>query len=126
MNDPSGVLGALLAAFQKKIGNDLHVSFPCRVIAYDETKRLASVQPLVRITDDEPALIERVPVMGQRLKILSGGSPQDYVPVYLPGDTVLVSVCDNEIKNVLSGSVATPDSTRQHDRNDCVIIGVIF
>lgn len=123
-NDPSGSLANLLQAIAEKIGGDIHVGFPAKVVAFDESTMTASVHPLIRTGSDDPAMIQSAQVLGQRLRLFEGGTEQEYAPVYKPGDLVYVTVADREIKNATGGAVARPDTSRQHDANDAVIIGI--
>jgi hypothetical protein len=120
--DPSGALARLVRMIFDKNAADLYVSFPCRVISYNEQTGLAVVQPLMRGETDDPAPIQDVPTLGNKYRV--GGTVQTYIPVYSPGDIVLVVCCDAEIKNALNGQIATADSKRRHSLNDAVIVGV--
>jgi hypothetical protein len=71
-------------------------------------------------------MIQAIPGVGFRLKPKTGGASIEYVPDFKPGDVVLAVVADYEIRNGLAGSVAPPDSTRQHDLNDAIIVGILF
>lgn len=107
---------------------NLNTAMPCRVISYDESKRRASVQPLFMVKEVGRAPealppIQDVPVLKQRFK-LGAGEPQEYVPVYEPGDVVLVAFAQRAIDDVLGGQMAYP-GTRRHDLTDAVILGVI-
>ncbi|AVK98836.1 hypothetical protein FCT18_14795 [Lysinibacillus sphaericus] len=53
---------------------NLNTAMPCKVLAYDETKRRAKIQPLFKVKEygqDESSLapIENVPVLFQRYKV---------------------------------------------------------
>ncbi|MUG24776.1 hypothetical protein GNQ08_20620 [Paenibacillus macerans] len=124
-NDPAGALANLLQTIADKIGGDIHVGFPAKVVSFDESAMMADVQPLIRTGSDEPAVVQGARVLGQRLKLASGGSEQEYVPVFKKDDLVYVSIADSEIKNALTGAVAKPDTSRQHDMNDAVIVGIL-
>lgn len=121
--DPAGQLYRMFASLQEKMASSLHVGFPCKVISFDAVKLTADVQPLVRTTTDVPAMLQGVPVLGQRLMV-DGGIPQVYKPELRKDDVVFVVCADREIKNVLNGSIASTDTGRQHDPNDAVIVGV--
>lgn len=123
-NDPAGTLANLLQAILDKVGGEIHVGFPAKVISFDESAMTADVQPMIRTNSDEPAMIQGARVLGQRLKLASGGTEQEYIPVYKSGDLVYVSIADREIKNAMSGVVARPDTDRMHDLNDAVIVGI--
>lgn len=121
--DPAGELTRMFSSLQGKMFSGLHVGFPCKVIMFDDSKLTADVQPLIRTTSDTPALLQGVPVLGQRWKV-EGGIAQTYKPELRHGDVVFVVCADREIKNALTGSIASADSGRQHDQNDAVIVGV--
>ncbi|MCZ8518891.1 Gp138 family membrane-puncturing spike protein [Paenibacillus caseinilyticus] len=124
MNKDAGAgLAKLAAASAKKAAAGLYVSFPCRVISFDEATCMATVQPLLRITEEDPAPIQNVPALGHKYRT-EGGTVQVYRPVLQPGDMVLVVCADREIKNTLSGVTASPDTDRKHSKNDAVIVGV--
>ncbi|MBW7452434.1 Gp138 family membrane-puncturing spike protein [Paenibacillus sepulcri] len=120
--DPAGTLARLMAAALSGQLAALNVAIPCRVMAFDTSTCKATVQPLIRSGSANPALIQSVPALGQRLSV--GGVEQVYRPALHVGDTVLVVCADREIKNALSGQMANPDSGRTHNINDAVIVGV--
>ncbi|MBE7897500.1 hypothetical protein G7L40_02125 [Paenibacillus polymyxa] len=122
--DPAAAMSALLDGFLLKLYTDFNVAFPCKVVKFDPVKMIASVQPLIRTGSDQPAMIQAAPGLGFRLKPKDGGSEQEYLPVYKQGDVVYVVVADREIRNGLAGAVAAPDTARQHDSNDAVIVGI--
>ncbi|NQX67987.1 hypothetical protein HQN90_17840 [Paenibacillus alba] len=103
--------------------NDLHVGLPCKVISFDLDRCVANIQPLIRTTDKDPAIIQNVPALGQKLII--SGAEQLCKPSLRIGDVVFVVCADQEIKNVLSGQIASSDSKRKHSKNDAVIVGVM-
>ncbi|MDQ0876757.1 hypothetical protein QFZ77_005416 [Paenibacillus sp. V4I3] len=121
-NDPAGAIGALIFGAIEKMAATLSVSFPCRIISYDAGSGMATIQPLIRKTDSDPAPILNVPVLGQRF--LVDGVERVYTPALHAGDTVLVVCTDNELKNALNGQIAVTNSKRSHDHNDAVIVGV--
>nr|WP_232242600.1 Gp138 family membrane-puncturing spike protein [Paenibacillus sp. GSMTC-2017] len=100
----------------------MHVAFPCKVISYQAATNRASLQPLTRTTNAEPAIIEHVSVLGQRYMI--NGYETTCIPYVKAGDIVLVVCSDRELKNAQTGKVSKPDSSRMHDVNDAVIVGV--
>ncbi|CAH1190290.1 hypothetical protein PAECIP111893_00259 [Paenibacillus plantiphilus] len=121
--DPAGTLARLMLAGMNKKYGVLNVALPCRVLSYDASSCLATVQPLVRSGPDKPAPIESVPALGQRYSV-DGGAEQIFKPSLHVGDVVLVVCADREIKNTLAGQIASPDTARQHNLNDAVIVGV--
>lgn len=120
--DPAGTLSKLIEAFVTRALSGVHVAIPCRVVTYDESTCRANVQPLVRTGNDEPAVIQNVPALGRKQKV----GPEIVIekPFYEKGDIVYVVCADREIKNALGGQVAAPDTSREHDINDAVIVGV--
>lgn len=107
----------------------LHTAMPAKIISYDETRRRATIQPLHMTKEvGRPArelpVIQNVPVLAQRFQV-NGGEPQEYVPVYQPGDIVFVAFSERALDSVLAGGgrPVLPDSTRHHSLNDAVILG---
>ncbi|QCT03283.1 hypothetical protein E6C60_2571 [Paenibacillus algicola] len=123
-NDPAATLSKLIEGFVDRAMGGVHVGLPCRVISFNESTCRADVQPLIRTGDDEPAVIQNVPALGRKRKV--GVEIETEKPFYEKGDIVLVVCADREIKNALGGKVAAPDSTRSHDINDAVIVGVFM
>ncbi|OAB48268.1 Gp138 family membrane-puncturing spike protein [Paenibacillus antarcticus] len=121
-NDPASTLSQVIAQMMVHQLNAVHVGFPCRVISFDEATCKADVQPLVRTSEGDPAMIQGVPALGHRFKV--NEVEQVYRPSFKSGDTVYVVCADREIKNALNGQVATADTERRHDVNDAVIVGV--
>ena len=107
----------------------LHTAMPARIVSYDETRRRATIQPLhmtkeVGRPPRELPIVQNVPVLAQRFRV-NGGEPQEYVPVYEPGDIVFVAFSERALDSVLAGGgrPVLPDSTRHHSLNDAVILG---
>lgn len=121
-NDPAATLSQVIERMMLQQVSAIHVGFPCRVVHYDEGTCKADVQPLITVSEDEPAMIQGVPTLGHRF--LMNGIETVYKPLLKVGDTVLVICADKEIKNVLMGQIATVDTGRSHDVNDAVIVGV--
>jgi len=121
-NDPASTLSQVIAQMMVHQLSAVHVGFPCRVISFDEATCKADVQPLVRTSDGDPAMIQGVPTLGHRFKV--NEIEQVYRPSLKSGDTVYVVCADREIKNALKGQVASADTERRHDVNDAVIVGV--
>lgn len=122
--DPAGTLGKIFQAFADQMQGAIGVAYPAVVVKWDDAESKADIQPLIKGSGDVPAMIQGVRVLGQRLKLKSGGSEQEYVPVYKVGDVVYAVVSDTEIKNGLAGTAAAPDTARRHDLNDSVIVGL--
>ncbi|PZD96404.1 hypothetical protein DNH61_07795 [Paenibacillus sambharensis] len=120
--DPASTLARLVRQSLNKDAGALHVALPCRVESYNLETCRATVQPLIRTGSTDPAPIEAVPALGQRLIV--DGAEKVFRPSLQRGDTVLVVIADREIKNTMSGRISTPDSGRQHDLNDAIIVGV--
>ena len=71
--------------FRNQILLSINTSMPCKVISYDEDKRLATIQPLFKIKEtgrDPEALsvIEDVPVLWQRMRV----HKKDFFEVSIP------------------------------------------
>lgn len=120
--DAASVLSTLIEGMIGRALEGLHVGFPCRVISFNEVTCTANVQPLLRTGQDQPAVIQNARAISRKRRI--GGVVEVEKPYYDPGDVVFVVCADNELKNALQGNVATPDSSRKHDLNDAVIMGV--
>lgn len=100
----------------------LFVAFPCRVVDFNQETGMTTVQPLIRMGSGDPALIQNVPALGQKLSV--EGVEQIYRPVLMAGDMVFVVCADQEIRNTLTGQIATPDTKRRHSKMDAIIVGV--
>lgn len=124
MNDPAATLSRLIEGFVDRAMSGVHVGLPCRVITFNESTCRANVQPLIRTGGDEPAVIQNVPALGRKRKV--GDIIETENPFYEKDDIVFVVCADREIKNTLGGKVAAPDSSRTHDINDAVIVGVFM
>lgn len=120
--DPAGAMARLLQdAFWAWAGG-LRVALPCRILSYDQATQTATVLPLIKTGDDDPAPIESVPALGQRFMI---GGYETYCPPALhTGDVVLVVFADREIKTAIRGQPVVPEFNRQHSIMDGVIVGV--
>jgi hypothetical protein len=139
--DAGSAANAFVAGMLEKALDDLYVCFPCKVISFQSDSCRAVVQPLVRVGNSDPAVIQNVPVLGQKFilkeydqTIIDDGvertiTMKEHEAVYIPnvkaGDMVVVVCADVEIKNMLSGQFATPDSKRKHSKNDAFIVGVL-
>ncbi|GGF77195.1 hypothetical protein GCM10010912_22840 [Paenibacillus albidus] len=130
-SDPAGALAGLLGAHAGNKDDKINVAMPCKVIAFDALALRAVVQPLIKLTNSQPAQIMSVPVTGNKVKfeLDIGNGPREFETVMRPalaaGDVVYVVCADAEIKNTLSGQVAAPDTGRRHSRMDAVIVGVM-
>jgi hypothetical protein len=100
--DAAGAISRLIRAALDSLAESLHVGLPCKVVSFDAAAMTATVQPLVRIGNADPAVIQGVPALGQRL--LLNGVPTICPPSLVAGDIVFVVCADREIKNVLQGS----------------------
>jgi hypothetical protein len=139
--DAGSAANAFIVGMLDRALNDLYVCFPCKVISFNSVSYKAVIQPLVRMGDLEPAVIQNVPVLGHKYivkeheqTIIDEGiervvTVKDYETICVPnvkaGDAVMVVCGDVEIKNMLSGQIASPDSKRKHSKNDAVIVGVL-
>lgn len=124
--DPGGALAKLMTSTMNAALPSFNVSLPCKVLAFNSGTCKATVQPLLKIGDLTPAPIEAVPVLGHRYRVEIDGVEVEkaHKPVLHVGDLVLVVCADREIKNVLGGQIASPDTDRTHSLNDAVIVGV--
>lgn len=122
-NDPAGAIGTLITGAFDMMARSLCVSFVCRVLSYESSSGMATVQPLVRATENDSAPIQNVPALGHRFTL--DGIECVYKPALHPGDTVLVVCTDHELKNTLAGKITVTSSQRIHDHNDAVIVGVL-
>lgn len=123
-NDPSGTLYQMVSGLLDKQLSEVRVGIPCRVISFDAAACTADVQPIIRTSDNDPALIHSVPVLGQRMVAAGGAEEIIYKPVLKNGDTVFVVCSDRELNNARTGKVSKPDTGRRHNVNDAVIVGV--
>lgn len=116
-------------ALQQGVFVNLNTAMPCKVLAYDETKRLAKIEPLFMAKEvgEEPAKlapIENVPVLFQKYRVNSS-EVQNYVPVLEPMvDTVLAVFCQRAIDEAMTGNNVYPGTARMFDVHDAVIVGV--
>ncbi|XRD23470.1 Gp138 family membrane-puncturing spike protein [Lysinibacillus fusiformis] len=115
-------------ALQQGVFVNLNTAMPCKVLAYDETKRLAKIEPLfmVKETGEEPsklAPIENVPVLFQKYRV-NGSEPQNYEPFIEPTDTVLAVFCQRAIDDTMKGNNVYPGTARMFDVHDVVIVRV--
>ncbi|NQX68493.1 hypothetical protein HQN90_20415 [Paenibacillus alba] len=122
-NDPAGAIGTLITGAFDMMARSLCVSFVCRVLAYDSSSGMATIQPLVRATENDSAPIQNVPALGHRFTL--EGVEHEYRPALRAGDAVLVVCTDHELKNTLTGQITGTSSQRSHDHNDAVIVGVL-
>jgi len=122
-NDPAGALAELITNAIDKRAAELRVALPCRVTAFDSVMGKATVVPLLQLGPNSPAPILNVPALGQRFRAEGGGTLMLLPDLHL-GDTVYVVCADRHIKTAQTGQTAKPDSSRAHDINDAVIVGV--
>lgn len=114
---------------QQGVFMNLNTAMPCKVLAYDEEKRMAKIEPLFMIkeTGEEPsklAPIENVPVLFQKYRV-NGSEVQNYVPALEPMvDTVLAIFCQRAIDEAMKGNNVYPGTARMFDVHDAVIVGV--
>ncbi|MDH6370545.1 hypothetical protein M2444_002325 [Paenibacillus sp. PastF-3] len=124
------VLGRMFSENAAGHSENVSVALPCKVLSFNADTLTASVQPLLKLSNAEPAPISSVPFIGQHFKFSLdiGNGLREYETIMRPvlkrGDTVFVVCADAEIKNTLTGKVAAPDTARRHSRNDAVIVGV--
>lgn len=121
--DPSGDLAKLIKTAIAEQLSSMAVAQPCKVISFDETSGIAVVQPLIQLTDKPPSPIQTVPVLGRKYRTESGVIKRER-HILEPGDTVYIVCADRQIKDAMKGNSGKPSSSRSHDKNDAVIVGV--
>ncbi|MGF9906967.1 Gp138 family membrane-puncturing spike protein [Brevibacillus porteri] len=122
--DPAGDLARLIDEVIRKRLAEACVAFPCKVLTFDESKGIASVQPLFQLNEQAPSPIQNVPVTGHKYR-MDNGEIEKVPHILEPGDIVFVVCADRQIRDTLSGSITKPSSQRIHDKNDAVIVGVM-
>lgn len=116
---------------------------PAIVLSYDKANMVADVQPSFLMTQDngkEPVkmgMLQDVPVLMQRFEcyeeLYTGSGEHDhshtdtlvtkkYIPVYQPGDVVMLAICDRNIDNLRHGTFL-PNSNKKFSVTDAVVIG---
>lgn len=120
--DPAGELAKLLEAVVSRGLAAASVAWPAKVLTFESAAGVASVLPLLQISDMAPAPVQRIPVLGQRARTPEG-TLLTLLPDLHPGDTVYVVCADRQMGQV-AGQPVKPDSARSHNRNDAVIVGV--
>lgn len=121
--DAAGDLAKLIDRVVAKRLSELAVAQPCKVISFDESTGIAVVLPLIQLTDMPPSPIQTVPVLGHKYKT-DGGVIRHERHFLEPGDTVYIVCADRQIKDAMKGEARKPSSSRSHDKNDAVIVGV--
>ncbi len=116
--------GLIRLAFDQLIG-EVHVCLPGRIETFNETKRTATVQPMISRryrgadTATKLAILQDVPVIEYRTT-----KARLNLPITL-GDPVLLVMADRGIENWLGSSGATPSEpldVRKHDFTDAFAI----
>ncbi|MCY7484439.1 Gp138 family membrane-puncturing spike protein [Paenibacillus alvei] len=120
--DPAGAMARMMRAIKDDVSAGISVGMPCKVIKFDVVTCTADVQPLIRTSENETAILQNIPALGQRLQI--DGSEKACKPSLRAGDIVFVVCADRELRNAMTGSISSADSSRMHDPNDAVIVGV--
>lgn len=121
--DPAGALAKLLEAAIKKQLSMTNVALPCRVLSFDPASGMATVQPLLQLTDNPPAPIQKVPALGHKVRT-EEGTEMTLRPVLQQGDVVYIVCADRQLGGAAEGSMSKPATARNHDKNDAVIVGV--
>lgn len=111
---------------------NLNTAMPCKVLAYDETKRTAKIQPLFMVKEfgqNERSLapIENVPVLFQRYKVhnvVTFTESVEMIPDLRNGDIVQVIFNQRAIDEAIKGNNTFPGTARMFDIHDAVIVGV--
>ena len=105
--------GEPLVALKRAIGQDIRVSIPGMVTAYNPADNTVSVQPTVMDGQTRLPILQDVPVF-----FPGGGSVCMTFPVNI-GDECLVIFSDTAIDNWFhSGEILPPHSRRRHSLSD--------
>lgn len=115
-------LSDLMRRTTRNAAAELHVALPARVLAYDFSRQMASVQPTLRRSysdgrEDDMPILSSVPVVFPR----AGGASLT-MPVRA-GDTVLLVFSERSLDEWLArGGTVTPEDRRLHALVDAVAI----
>lgn len=108
----------------------LHVALPGRVVAYDSTRQVVDVQPLVMAPyEDElgERRTERLPIVQDAPLLFPGGGSYRMTWPVSAGDTVLLVVCSSAIGRwKLSGAEDDPWDDRRNHLSDAVAVPGLF
>ncbi|EWG12752.1 Gp138 family membrane-puncturing spike protein [Cytobacillus firmus] len=121
--------GVFFDNLKRTIFTSINTSMPAKILSFDESSGKAKIQPLFKVKEvgQSPQSlppIENVPTLKQKYRV-NGGAVQTYLPVYSPGDTVLVVFCQRAIDDAQSGHNVFPGTSRMFSIQDAVIVGVL-
>lgn len=109
---------------------NLHTAMPCKVERYNESEGTADVVPLfMRVYADGRkeaySIVTNVPAVKRKWKD-SQGEVRVESPFFEAGDVVLVVFAERAIDNAMvSRSPVDPGSSRKHDIDDAIIVGLL-
>lgn len=123
--DPS--LEDVLERFREVALEGLRVCLPGQITAYDATRQLASVQPLVQdrfLAEDGETLITRtLPVVHSCPVHFLGPARGRITWPVAAGDTCLILFASSSIRRwVRIGGVVDPGDDRHHDIDDAIVL----
>lgn len=104
----------------------LHCSLPAKIISYDTTKQLATVQPMLKLalvdSSGNAIRLSRAVIAGVPVLWPSGGGMRGTFPL-AAGDYVMLLMSDQSMDVwKASGGEVDPIDVRTHDIGDCVAI----
>lgn len=108
---------------QKNILSIITTSLLCKVLSYDESNRTAKLQPLYKDDDGPFAVLEDVPVLRQRFRVV-GGTVQEYIPILQTSDVVCVVFSKFPLDDALNGRI-TNQSENMYRAHDAIVVGVL-
>ena len=94
------------------IASNVHVLQMCRVVDYCDRTKTAAVQPLSLKID------------GTKRGLIQGALVLKHVEGDIIGKVVAVIFADGDLDELAGSDDYLPSSTRQHNVNDAVVIGV--
>lgn len=120
--DVESLPGVIRFAMQKQLQSTDDM-LPAKVIAYDRTKNLATVQPMLKILTTEKELVSRAPIASVPVLALGGGGFVVNFPLQ-PGDLGWIKASDRDISLYLqsAGGEAPPNTKRMHSFSDGLFI----
>lgn len=117
--DDDSLVG-LLSVVLRKYGQRLEDMLPARIIAYDRTKNLAQVQPIMSVVTTDAKTVKRSPVLSVPVVQVGGGGFMLNFPIK-PGDLGFIKANDRDISLFKqSWSETVPNTARTHSFEDAV------
>lgn len=113
-------LAGLLNVVLRKYGQRLEDMLPARIIAYDRTKNVAQVQPLINLVTTDGKTVKRSPVLSVPVYQIGGGGFMLNFPI-APGDLGFIKANDRDIslfKQVWNQT--SPNTARTHSFEDAI------